>query len=471
LSTTTSERPFFSINQPAMANKYKILFSLVQIILWTLNVAVPTTGALRSLGQKNTKQAQDASLRCRVVFVDTSYEGDVTDEEQVSCVPILEDDSESDDIWDLTLPNDVTENNHQALELGTLEVFITGATVVNEAVIMAAISVVTVTSSHRRKLVVEDVSGTKTVLVIRVSTVDAEPSASLQDLETTLFDSNRINMSTQYEKCSAGKLQLTLSATGVIDVRVNGRIADYDAPSPLVTAARKKLEEMLAVEKVSSLADKTMFCLPAGTGNWVASAGVGTWRSQFNNEWCLSLTATMHELGHTFGLRHSNESTEYDDRTGIMSYGHKSAVWPQKCFNGHKHWLLKWFEDRAITVNPVAGTALVELAAFVHYDKTSESHAVVVNVGDYYLQYNRAKAFNVGTEEMADLVSGPFASGSWGAHSIENARVCLPFSVSFLFHHRSRSPKVKRLLRHCVQGWGSDPTHLSTSGIEPVDPW
>jgi hypothetical protein len=49
------------------------------------------------------------------------------------------------------------------------------------------------------------------------------------------------------------------------------------------------------------------------------------------------IAATMHEIGHTMGLTHSNENGEpYADFTGYMAAGHKDTDWPRKCFNGHK---------------------------------------------------------------------------------------------------------------------------------------
>lgn len=67
------------------------------------------------------------------------------------------------------------------------------------------------------------------------------------------------------------------------------------------------------------------------------------------------------------------------------------------CYNGGNHWFLRWFEDRRVevtTVNSWSG----KLAAFADYtDTTAGEHVVLMKVGDYYLQYNRAKKHNAGT--------------------------------------------------------------------------
>jgi hypothetical protein len=68
------------------------------------------------------------------------------------------------------------------------------------------------------------------------------------------------------------------------------------------------------------------------------------------------------------------------------------------CFNGNKMWLLGWSADRQIEVDPGAnGPWFGKIAAFVDYKKsTTASEYILVKVGDFYLQYNRMKDFNLG---------------------------------------------------------------------------
>lgn len=109
------------------------------------------------------------------------------------------------------------------------------------------------------------------------------------------------------------------------------------------------------------------------------------------------------------GLSHSNENgQEYGDSTGYMSFGHMQVDWPRKCFNGFENWQLGWYESRQITVNESSLGAgnLIPLASFVDFTRTDYNESVVVNIADkFYLQYNTAKGFNIGTEEKKNKVT------------------------------------------------------------------
>jgi hypothetical protein len=138
----------------------------------------------------------------------------------------------------------------------------------------------------------------------------------------------------------------------------------------------------------------------------VASAGLNHWRSQYNNDWCTSLTATMHEVGHQIGLLHSNKNFQkYEDRTGYMARGYRNPNWPQRCFNGQNNDHLGWYDNKKYTFDPISdGSKVFNLATFVDYQTTNDP--VLINVGDeLYLQYNRAKGFNADTGEMQDTVT------------------------------------------------------------------
>ena len=135
-----------------------------------------------------------------------------------------------------------------------------------------------------------------------------------------------------------------------------------------------------------------------------------------NNEWCTSLSGTVHELGHTLGLLHSNANgAAYADRSGYMGSGYTDTVKPRKCFNGYQSHYLGWYSDKEVEVNPVSKGELVRLAAFVDYDKATSNEKVIINVLDkYFLLFNRAELFNQETEQQQNLVTitEPLSTGT-----------------------------------------------------------
>ena len=72
--------------------------------------------------------------------------------------------------------------------------------------------------------------------------------------------------------------------------------------------------------------------------------------------------------------------------------------------NGHKHYISGWFTDRSVEIDPASAVDTVlqlRLPAFVHAsdERLDVSDKVLVKIGDWYLQYNRAKLYNFQTEE------------------------------------------------------------------------
>jgi len=224
----------------------------------------------------------DDALKCRVTAVDTMYitaKGTVASREQTSCIPII-DDEETDDILNLDLPDDIADQNRKAIDRGDLYMSISGASILGEDVLLPEYPAFLILEPPELRRQLETfTSGDRTMAVIRVSTTDKSPKFSKNALLSGLFG-NGINMKTQYEACSFGKLTWKLAPAGLVDVRINQPIADFTSGTSIVTAATKQLKAEMGLSSLSSLADKVIYVVPEGTGSWIASAGVGSWRAQ-----------------------------------------------------------------------------------------------------------------------------------------------------------------------------------------------
>lgn len=418
---------------------------------------------------RRRSSSSDPRILCRLLMMETEYEN--IDEEDapplftsaansfmnrdgvvmsdIFCIPIHADGRETDDLIPINnLPHSMEREYHTSMEQGSrYYISITHATIrdgILTTTLESQYTKVTAPSSadnqQTRTVTTKNLllgttnvtaaaTGIKTVAVIRIHTRDKSPTISKAALEN-MFDitSSRgvvmINVRTQYRQCSGGQLDWVLAPVGVLDVYLDEPLAHFSGGGggPIVRAATAKLERMLLLgngsssssttggSTVSSLADRVIFCTPRDPdATWVAAAGLNHWRVQFHDEWCLSLTAMMHELGHTLGLTHANKMGEpYGDRTGVMARSFRTVDGPRRCFDGRSHYHLGWFRDRERWLNPLGRRrpVWIDLAAFVDYTKSHVNEPVLVILpGDIYVQYNRAKDHNEGTGEMRDQVT------------------------------------------------------------------
>lgn len=87
-----------------------------------------------------------------------------------------------------------------------------------------------------------------------------------------------------------------------------------------------------------------------------------------------------------------------------MGYSYGSDEAPKMCFNAAKSWQLGWYADKAITLTPSGPFEFHgHLASIVDYPTTSDHVLIEIRQSSsdwaYYLNYNAAKGFNVGTVE------------------------------------------------------------------------
>jgi hypothetical protein len=178
---------------------------------------------------------------------------------------------------------------------------------------------------QRRELAV--VEGKLTILVVRVVARDSETTRSEEDLANSVFGTNgqAVNMKSQYDSCSHGKLNFERADSrdsyyysnsnrkirnGVTTVYVD--ISTGQGDSVMRNAVTAKLNQEFDVSKPNQLADLVMYCLPPGTFSGVAYAYIDSWNSIYNDEWCSKLSAQMHEVGHNLNLGHRYVQSEND---------------------------------------------------------------------------------------------------------------------------------------------------------------
>lgn len=141
------------------------------------------------------------------------------------------------------------------------------------------------------------------------------------------------------------------------------------------------------------------------------------------------------QLGHNFGLGHSNQAghrCKYSlpgvlpvccdvrrnilfnlfsfgfstdaDISGYMGSVLPSETRPKKCFNAAHHDALGWYDDQKFVLSPLSQPGVrVRVAAFVDHDRATIDEPVLLSLDDqYFMQFNRAKNYNEHTEEYPD---------------------------------------------------------------------
>jgi len=276
--------------------------------------------------------------------------------------------------------------------------------------------------NRRRQLV--QTTGNRTVLIVRVTAPGSAQSNTRASLANAAFGSGgqQNSFAAQYSACSARKLQF-VAASGFESMITNG-VIDLALPAPvngiytssLANDMISSIKNTLGVTNLGNTFSNIMFCMPIGTisrannsTNWVSSTTILGQYSYYNQNFCTSLSAKIHEIGHNLGLQHSSEDVyEYGDQSCMMGSSYSGTGSPVMCFNGHKNYVLGWYADKQITVDPATdGAWSGKLVGFVDYNKasTSRKEYVLIIVGKLYIQYNLAGGFNAQVQEKANLVT------------------------------------------------------------------
>jgi hypothetical protein len=151
---------------------------------------------------------------------------------------------------------------------------------------------------------------TKTVLVIRAIASDRSTTSSESVLSDDIFGTSgdAVNLKSQYAECSDGKLQfqpLTTNALvgtdGVYTISLPTTVIAGSTYQTIEDAMKTKAASDLGAS-LTSIANHVILCMPGGTvfgasTSWVAYAYVNHWLSVYNDEWCRSPSAQLHEIG------------------------------------------------------------------------------------------------------------------------------------------------------------------------------
>jgi len=313
-------------------------------------------------------------------------EDGVADIDEYHC--ILEDDPLSQ--YPVDLPPDFVSNHQQELDTGRLYVEITDAVVQDYQIVTSSttqflVNALVTSRSYSSRPNLYHHRGRPRVAVVRVSTSDSTPTVSKARMQQ-LLDGSTTSFVTQMRACSNGALQF--QSAGIIDVKVHRPVSQTSAYQLAIDASHQVPRDT---------AEFILFCLPPGTpGSWIATANSFHYRSWYNDKWCTSLSAIMHELGHNIGLSHASREggAALSDTSGYMGYSQRDAHHPLKCYTSANHWDLGWWDDQTVVFQNRDIHWLLRLEAFAHVGNHLDDRVLLNVHHDLYVMYNKAVGMN-----------------------------------------------------------------------------
>jgi hypothetical protein len=197
---------------------------------------------------------------------------------------------------------------------------------------------------------------------------------------------------------------------GVIEIQLDLTIAESDCFS-LEEEAVHVLESKFDGNELFTMFDHVMLCLPPGTQrhgatSWRAYAYINHYLQVYHDDWCGYPKTQVHEMSHNLGLAHSWISFQSGYEETVMGSGFRVDEGPLRarvCFNPSKSYQLGWYDDKNIQVYPETNSWRGKIVGVGNYGPTREDAAVVLKVAgdpgteDYYIGFNHAVGFHVGT--------------------------------------------------------------------------
>ena len=146
-------------------------------------------------------------------------------------------------------------------------------------------------SDSRRRLSTLATTGTKAILAVRVTVKNlGSPELSAAEISNRIFgtDGDLVNLKSQYEGCSKGRLEIMPAISDDHQEIVDGVLElTIDANGSTDDRVISDLANNYVKARYANIADHWMLCLPPGTdGGWVGYANYRGPKSVFNNKWC-----------------------------------------------------------------------------------------------------------------------------------------------------------------------------------------
>lgn len=139
------------------------------------------------------------------------------------------------------------------------------------------------------------VTGTKTVLIVKVIVADGSATSTEAELADSVFGTSGdpVNLKSQYSDCSHGQLTFTQAASrtngaysisnGATTVNLPSQVVG-NGDSTIRNAVTTELNNMFGMS-ASSLADHVMYCLPSASMTGIAYAYINSWNSVYSDNW------------------------------------------------------------------------------------------------------------------------------------------------------------------------------------------
>jgi hypothetical protein len=180
-----------------------------------------------------------------------------------------------------------------------------------------------------------DVTGTRSIVIFRVTFNDASPTNSVTEIADAFFGPGSNNMKGRFAACSMNELIFNpgtgngFGDIGVqeLSVSTNGVGSNvHDIVNVITNAVKDQFGSSLR-----NTYDHVVYALPkgstfnvGGSNRWLAFAYVKSYLSVYNDENIMYISNQVHETGHNLGLMHSSHAGEaYGDQSGFMGYGYR----------------------------------------------------------------------------------------------------------------------------------------------------